>query len=54
MVIVGYKSERGFHGVATVSCKRLQDVIGAYSGLQRATTGYWELQWSYIIVAGDY
>ena len=44
----------GFHGVATVSCKRLQDVIGAYSGLQRETTGYWELQWSYIIVAGDY
>lgn len=44
---------RGFHGVAR-GYKGLQDDIGAYSGLQRATRGYWEFQWGYIIVAGDY
>lgn len=37
MVIVGYKSE---HGVSR-GCKGLQDVTGAYSGLQ---SGYCELQ----------
>lgn len=40
----------GFRGVAR-GYEGLQDVTGAYSGLQ---SGYCELQWSYIIVAGDY
>lgn len=33
--------KRGFHGVAR-GYKGLQDVIGAYGGLQKATRGYWE------------
>ena len=53
MVIVSYKGEQGIPRVLR-GYKKLQNVIGAYSGLQRVTRGYWELQWGYIIVAGGY
>ena len=42
---------RGFHGVARGD-KGLQDVTGAYSGLQRATRGYWEYHGATLLLLG--
>lgn len=42
---------REFRGVAR-GYKGLQDVTGAYSGLQRATRGYWEYNGATLLLLG--